>query len=42
MDDCARVDRCLEALVQIDANANLATLIECWIDDLFAVEHRPG
>lgn len=26
--------RCLEALAQLDANANLATLIAAWIDDL--------
>lgn len=31
---CARVDRCLHALNQLDANANLATLSACWIDDL--------
>jgi DNA polymerase-3 subunit delta' len=30
----ARLDRSLLALEQIDANANLATLIECWVDDL--------
>jgi DNA polymerase-3 subunit delta' len=29
-----RVSRCLEALTEIDANANQSTLIECWIDDL--------
>ena len=29
-----RLDRCLLALQQIDANANVATLIECWVDDL--------
>jgi DNA polymerase-3 subunit delta' len=28
------LDRCLTALNEIDANANLATLICCWIDDL--------
>ncbi len=28
------LDRCLTALDEIDANANLATLIGCWIDDL--------
>jgi DNA polymerase-3 subunit delta' len=28
------LDRCLTALGEIDANANLATLIGCWIDDL--------
>lgn len=30
--DCT--DRCLKALVHIDANANQATLLECWLDDL--------
>jgi DNA polymerase-3 subunit delta' len=30
----ACVERCFEALAQVDANANQATLIECWIDDL--------
>lgn len=30
--DC--IDRCLDALQQVDANANQATLIECWVDDL--------
>jgi len=30
--DC--LERCLAALAQIDANANLSTLIFCWIDDL--------
>lgn len=29
---CAQ--RCLEALEQIDRNANQATFIECWLDDL--------
>jgi len=28
------VERCLDAQTQVDANANQATLIECWIDDL--------
>jgi DNA polymerase-3 subunit delta' len=28
------LDRCLDALSQIDANANLATLIATWLDDL--------
>jgi DNA polymerase-3 subunit delta' len=31
--DC--LDRCLEALGQVEANANQATLLECWVDDLF-------
>lgn len=30
----ACADRCLDALAQIDANANLPTLIHAWIDDL--------
>ena len=30
----ACVDRCLEAISQVDANANQATLIESWLDDL--------
>jgi DNA polymerase-3 subunit delta' len=30
----ACLDRCLAALVHIDRNANQATLIECWADDL--------
>ncbi len=28
------LDRCLDAAAQIDANANLATLVATWIDDL--------
>lgn len=28
------VDRCLDAIQQVDANANQATLIEAWLDDL--------
>jgi DNA polymerase-3 subunit delta' len=30
----ARLDRCLDAAAEIDRNANQATLIECWLDDL--------
>ena len=30
------LDRCLDAAEQIDRNANQATLIECWLDDLAA------
>jgi len=30
----ACLERCLDALAQVDANANQATLIECWLDDL--------
>ena len=30
--DC--IERCLIAQQQVDANANQATLIECWVDDL--------
>ncbi len=32
----ARLERCLDAAAQIDRNANQATLIECWADDLAA------
>jgi DNA polymerase III subunit delta' len=28
------LDRCLEAEVELDRNANQATLLECWLDDL--------
>jgi DNA polymerase-3 subunit delta' len=28
------LERCLDALDEIDRNANQATLIECWVDDL--------
>ena len=28
------LDRCLEAEIELDRNANQATLIECWLDDL--------
>ena len=43
-DDADRLERCLDALAQVDANANLPTLIECWIDDLVTVAgtSRPG
>jgi DNA polymerase-3 subunit delta' len=34
----ARLDRCLDAAEQIDRNANQATLIEAWLDDLAALE----
>jgi DNA polymerase-3 subunit delta' len=30
----AALDRCLEAIAQVDANANQATLIDAWLDDL--------
>ena len=30
----AALDRCLEAEIQLDRNANQATLLECWLDDL--------
>jgi DNA polymerase-3 subunit delta' len=29
-----RLERCQAALAHVDANANQATLLECWIDDL--------
>jgi DNA polymerase-3 subunit delta' len=31
-----RLDRCLDAAAEIDRNANQATLVECWMDDLAA------
>lgn len=34
VDVTALVDRCLEALGQIDRNANQSALLECWLDDL--------
>lgn len=37
----ACLDRCLEAETQLDSNANLASLIEGWIDDL-ATASRTG
>ena len=30
----AALDRCLEAEIELDRNANQATLLECWLDDL--------
>lgn len=33
----AILDRCLEAEVQLDRNANQATLLECWLDDLAGI-----
>jgi DNA polymerase III subunit delta' len=35
--DC--LDRCLEALAHVQANANQATLLECWLDELAATTH---
>lgn len=34
----ACVARCLEALEQVDRNANQSALLECWIDDLAQIE----
>jgi DNA polymerase-3 subunit delta' len=31
------LDRSLEAAEQVDRNANLSTLVECWLDDLAAI-----
>jgi DNA polymerase-3 subunit delta' len=31
------LDRCLEAEVELDRNANQATLLECWLDDLAGI-----
>jgi DNA polymerase III subunit delta' len=36
----ARLDRCLDAAAQIDRNANQATLVECWMDDLTRGERQ--
>jgi DNA polymerase-3 subunit delta' len=33
----ASVERCLLAQIHLDSNANLSTLIECWIDDLAGI-----
>jgi hypothetical protein len=33
----AALDRTLEAEEQLDRNANQATLLECWLDDLAAI-----
>jgi DNA polymerase III subunit delta' len=30
----AALDRCLSAEDELDRNANQATLLECWVDDL--------
>lgn len=32
--DAARLDRCVEAVAQLERNANQTTLIESWLDDL--------
>ncbi len=34
------LERCLDAHAQIEANANQATLIECWLDDLVSFRRR--
>jgi DNA polymerase-3 subunit delta' len=33
----ACLDRCLEAATQVDRNANQATLVDCWLDDLVRI-----
>ena len=33
------VERCQQARIQVDSNANQSTLIECWIDDLQSLIH---
>ena len=38
----ACLDRCLDALAQVDANANQATLLENWCDDLRELPRRPA
>jgi len=37
---CDCLDRCLKASEQIDRNANAATLLECWLDDLAGAQTR--
>ncbi len=36
------LDRCLEAEVELDRNANQATLLECWLDDLASIVRAPA
>jgi DNA polymerase-3 subunit delta' len=36
------LDRCLEAEVELDRNANQATLLECWLDDLSLLVRTPA
>lgn len=36
------LDRCLEAEVELDRNANQATLLECWLDDLGSIVRAPA
>lgn len=36
------IDRCLDTLWQIDANANQTNLIECWLDDLAQISRLTG
>ena len=36
------LDRCLEAEVELDRNANQATLLECWLDDLAGIVRAPA
>ncbi len=38
--DC--LQRCLQTLEHIDRNANQATLLECWLDDLQQLSRRGG
>lgn len=35
----ACLDRCLDTMLQVEANANQATLLECWFDDLWLLTH---
>jgi len=35
------LDRCIAALAEVDRNANPATLIECWVDDLCRIFSPP-
>ena len=36
----ACLDRCLDAQQQVDRNANQATLLECWLDDLAKITRQ--
>jgi DNA polymerase-3 subunit delta' len=36
----AAIDRCIQAEEELDRNANQATLLECWVDDLAEILNR--
>ena len=35
----ACLERCLDAQIHVQANANQATLLECWLDELATITH---